>query len=377
MEKESDKCLDSATSSTPLPEDKAAAIAPAELARRLNRLLNAIPWVSLGAIGTGLGIALLHFYFQSIDFVPADIAAILSASLFVALLAGALCLGVWVCLIFPLWTYRETGLHEPAEAWRVSGLWALQLLGAGAFLLFVGYRLWRYCMHEAALYGVVPGAALTLLGVVGWIFYERRRMPHTQSMILRCLSAAAVCFASMLPFFALWSFLMPNQGSNWFHIAVFFGVWLVAVAGSSTFLRTVPLWGCAIIVVACMPMLMISIPIFQGQASLLPTRVAELAGIRTKKVGELRVPRDTCLLVQSAVGPAKTSKPVSCEGGEWGTVHAQVLSNVGDRWLIELKLEGDMPQQKHSALRLTIPGEGVQTVLPVVVPKQAPESCPA
>ncbi len=343
-------------------------IQPMDLLKRLLRYMGAIPWVTLGAIGTGCGVALLYFYFRSIDFVPADISAILSASLFVALLATAFYLYTVVSLLLPLWAYREAGLDDQNEVLRPSSLWALQVAGTGAFLLFVGYQMWRDCKPSAE-YLVIPGTILLLVGGAGWLWYDRKRAGHQHPWWRRQLSALNVCFFGTFPFLALFSFLYPTQGADWGHLGVFVAVWLLVVLGSSTLFHKMPLWGCVLLVMVVTPLFMVSIPGVLGRASHLPAFVAEMAGIRATQVNELRVPANTCELIQGALGTAMSVTPVTCnEGGGWGTVHALVLSNLGDRWLIELPLAGSQPQGRNGAIRITIPDEGVHTVRQIAAP---------
>jgi hypothetical protein len=348
-----------------------------DLVRRLFRCMRAIPWVTFGAISTGCGVALLYFYFRSIDFVPADIPSILSASLFVAMLAFAFYMWVVLSLIAPLWGYVETGLHgqvlekSAGSQFSLSGLWALQFMGVGGFLIFLGYLLWRDCKPEAP-YFLILGGALVLMGLVGWVVHEVKSAGEGAVWWMRLHHVAWVCLLSALPFFTLWLYLIPNRGTEWLHLGVFFVTWLLVVAGSSIFLHKIPVWASALIAVCAMPLLTISIPVLQGNPSLLPTLVAELAGIRSKKTDELRVPKSTCDLIQNALGSAQAVNPLTCGEGEWGTVHAQVLSNLGDRWFIELSLAGAAAQGSNGVLRLSIPGDGVQKVRRIAAP---PASC--
>lgn len=342
-------------------------IQPMALLKRFFEQLGAIPWVAFGAISTGLGVALLYFYFESIDFVPADIPAILSASLFVALLAAAFYLYTVGSLLLPLWAYREAGLDDQTEIRRPSSLWALQVAGTGAFLLFIGYQMWRDCKPSAE-YLAIPGTVLLLVGGIGWLWYDRKRAGHQYPWWRRQLSAMNVCFFGTFPFLALFSLLYPMQGAGWEHLGVLVAVWLLVVLGSSTLFLKIPLWGCVLLVMVVTPLFMVPIPGMLGRASHLPELVAEMAGIRAKQANELRVPAKTCELIQSALGAAMSVEPVTCnEGGGWGSVHAQVLSNLGDRWLIELPLAGTQPQGRNGAIRITIPGEGVHTVRQIAV----------
>lgn len=354
-----------------LAEKDGETIQPMELVKRLFEQMAAFPWVACGAIGTGFGVALLYFYFRSIDFIPADIPSLFGASLFVAMLAFALFVWVVASLIAPLWAYREADFDDPNGDGGVSGLWALQLLSAGAFLLFIGYRLWRDCKSSEE-YVLIPGAILTLCGAVGWAVHEMKRTSHKHPLWKRQLRALGVCFFGVLPFIAFVSFLLPSKGSEWLHVGVFFGVWLLVVVGSSTFLHNIPLWGCALLVMVGAPIFMISITGLQGHSSALPTQIAQVAGIRSKNPDELRVPKSTCDLIQNALGSAQAVNPLICGEGAWGTAHAQVLSNLGDRWFIELSLAGAAAQGSNGVLRLSIPGDGVQKVRRIAAP---PASC--
>ncbi len=341
---------------------KGKPIEPMMLLKRLVAFMGAIPWVTLGAVGTGCGLALLYFYFRSIEFVPADIPAMLSASLFVGLLAAALCLYTAGSLFAPLWAYREAGLDDQTDSNRPSSLWTLQLVGVGAFLLFVGYRLWRDCKNDPE-FVLVPGAVFVLIGGLGWAWYQIKQTAHQHPWWRRQLSAINVCFFGVFPFLALFSVLYPSQGADGWHVGVFVVAWLMVVLATSLLFHRMPLWGCALMLMFLMPLLMISLPGLQGRISYLPTVVAEMAGIRAKQVNELRVSKGTCHLIRSALTSASAAKPVNCsEDADWGTVHAQVLSNLGERWLIEVQLDGTQPKGRNGAVRITIPGEGVHTV---------------
>ena len=164
-----------------VPDDADPISDPVELTRLLLQQLAAIPWVGLGAIGTGFGVALLVFYFRSIDFVPSDVPSVLGASVFVAMLAFAFYLWVLVSLVGPLWAYRATKLSPQQEAHEKAthlvanlGLPALQFLGVGVFLLVVvGAPAWVECRPYAG-WMVGISMALVLLGGAGWIGSEWR-----------------------------------------------------------------------------------------------------------------------------------------------------------------------------------------------------------
>jgi len=284
---------------------------PVGLARLLLKQLADIPWVGLGAIGTGFGVALLAFYFRSIDFVPPDIPSVLGASVLVAMLAFALGAWVVVSLVGPLWMHREMGLApvvmadgQGAPRAAALALPALQLLGVGLFL----------------------------------------------------------------------SLLWPGQGGEWWHLGLLAMLWLCVVVASA-FLGRFPVWACVLMATVSFPAMVMLLSVAMGKPSLFPGKVAELAGIRSSKVIELRVPTSTCLLVQSALGTARADKPLNCDGSAWAAAHAQVLSTLGARWLIEIPLAGDQPQGRNGALQLTVPAEGLHITRQTPAAKSSAAHC--
>jgi hypothetical protein len=334
-----------------------------------------IPWVACGAMGTGAGIALLYFYFASIDYVPADISAVLSASLLVALLAFAFYVWVVICLVAPLAAYRAMDLHMEDEGEEtpapkstgVSGLWALQLIGVGGLLLFISVPQAIKCAPFFE-YLLIAGGLCICAGAFGWWRNESAKTERRRVWKRRLGLASLVSTVGALPFIVLAQILLSGHGADWPHLIAFLMVWL-AVVVVSAFLDRIPVWVCALMLTVFCPILMYSLPALLGFPAFFPTKIAQISGIRAEKSAELRVPVNTCKLIESAVGTAKMAKPVRCGGGvDWGTVHALVLSNLGERWLIELQLDGVEPGNRNGAVRVTIPGDDVQIVRRMVPP---------
>lgn len=351
----------------PHPEASADPIQPREFLKWVFEQLAMIPWVAFGAMGTGGGIALLYFYFASIDYVPADISSVLSASLLMALLAFAFYVWVVICLVAPLAAYRAMDLHVEGEEARtpkstgVSGLWALQLIGVGGFLLFISVPQVIRCVPIFE-YLLIAGGVCTCAGAFGWWRNEVAKTDRRRAWKKRLGLALLVSMFGALPFIVLNQILLSHNGTDWPHLVALLVVWL-AVVVVSAFLNRISVWGCALGLTVFCPILMYSLPALLGFPAFFPTKIAQLSGIRAEKIAELRVPANTCKLIESAVGAAKTARPVSCGGGaDWGTVHALVLSSLGERWLIELQLEGGEPGNRNGAVRVTIPGTDVQTV---------------
>lgn len=354
---------DAAGESAPTPDRERPPADPKPLRSLLLMQLHGIPWVGFGAIGSGIGVALLSFYFKSIDFVPPDIPSVLGASVFVAMMAVAFSVLVVASLVAPLWAYREGGMDaygaddKGVRTAAALTLPALQFLGAGAFLLIIGIRQWWKCEPSLHVW-LWSGATLGVPGAVVWLWSEFRMKSFRPSWGRRLASAAWVCVSGTLPLFALWLLLMPSQGADGWHLGALFVAWLLVAVGSA-FLVRLPLPVSAVLAILFFPVFAFSIPMLAGAPSLFPTQVAELAGIRSERAMELRVPRSTCLLIESAMG---TNSGLNCDEREWITVHAQVLSNLGARWLIHIPLKAANGSYPDGYIRLTVPGEGIHLV---------------
>ncbi len=342
------------------PEDAISPGDPQAVAKRVLRMLKAIPWVGIGAIGTGLGVLLLVAYFKAIGFVPPDVPSIIGASVFVAMLAVVFSAMVVGGVVIPAWAYQEGQLPHPpgAGAQRIPfahrlGLPALQVIGVGALISYLGVREWMRCGAYANWYLSI-GVAFASVGTGIWVWLEFKRIAAPRPWLKRSGNAAWVALLGALPLGVLMLLLLPGQNIGWSHLIVVIFVWGVVVA-TSALLDRFPVWGSALIATLCFPLVAFSLPALFGDASLYVRQVAEIAGIRSARPVELRVPVTTCRLIQSALASAEPRQPVDCDHPEWGSAHAQVLSNLGARWLVEVPL-------REGALRLTIPADGVQHV---------------
>lgn len=82
--------------------------------RSLFQALNEVPWLSLTALGTLLGVSVLFWYFSSIDFFPSDFSALIGLGVGAAISAfGVLCILV-AGLFAPSGFYR-THISEFGE----------------------------------------------------------------------------------------------------------------------------------------------------------------------------------------------------------------------------------------------------------------------
>lgn len=354
------------------PEEKNGGQLLLQMLNRVLAFLRDFPWVAAGAICTGLGVLVLYVYFRSIEFLPPDLTSIVGAGLAIALTALGYVVLVVLALMGPRWAYLESHLAASAVQDRLQGslgklnlvLLSLQALGAGGFLGVLAYSLWADC-SSAVVYVAVPAAILLVAGAAGWCYVEFRTHRNALERGTRHLWALWVAFFGALQFLTLWQVLVPSGNVPWADVIVWFAVWVLFVTLLAWLPDDFSNGSTAFLIVVLMPAVLVSLPIFLGRPAAFPTEVATKAGIRLPKIVELRVPASTCDLVRSALAPAEASYTVECGGpGGWGSMRAQVLSNLGSRWWVELSpLKQDEPNPEVAVpIRLSIPAEGMQIV---------------
>ncbi len=345
-------------------EEALPPIEPMVLVRRLLRQFRTIPWLGLSAIGTGLGVLLLVGYFKSIGFVPPDVTAILGASVFVAMLAVAFVALVVMSIVAPTWAYKDQRLSHVTASQDEHvpfrdrlGLPALQLVGVGALFLCLAALEWMRCSSYVYAYLLI-GAVLVAIGLVIWIRLEIRLLAAPRAWRKRSISAVWVAAMSVPPLGGLMALLIPGQDIEWTHLIAMVVVWGLVV-WSSAFLDRVSVLASASAVCVLFPILAFSLPAMVGDISLFVRQIAEVTGIRLARPADMHMPVATCRLIEGALGSAEPAQPMNCDHPEWGAAHAQVLSNLGNRWLIDVPLRGGA---QSGSLRLTIPADGVQIV---------------
>jgi len=354
------------------PEEKNGGQLLLQMLNRVLAFLREFPWVAAGAICTGLGVLVLYVYFRSIEFLPPDLTSIIGAGLAIGLAALGYVIVVVLALMAPRWVYLESRLAATAVQDRFPGLLgkvnlvllSLQALGAGGFLGVLAYHLWADCSPVTA-YLAVPASILLTVGTAGWVFVEFRNWHSAGEHLKRHASALQIAFFGTLPFFTLWLVLVPSGNVSWADVIVWFAVWGFFIVLLAWLPGDFSNGSTAFVIALLMPAVLISLPAVLGRPMAFPTEVAAKAGIRTPMIVELRVPGSACDLVRSAVTPAEANYSVECGGpGGWGSVRAQVLSNLGSRWWVELSpLKQDEPNPAVAVpIRLSIPAEGVQIV---------------
>jgi hypothetical protein len=335
-------------------------------ARRLFESLKEIPWLSLTAMGTLLGVLILFCYFQSIDHFPSDFSALISLGAATAVGAAGLSFVLALGLFFPAATYRDyasddAAVHaETKRPFTEIELICLQLGGVGLTFALIAYAEYRDCGKLLTKYSVIAVCSL-LFWLVACLRIvlsdgtrkQRARRLNASAGIAIFSSTLCLVFLPLLPVFTS-EFLDSS--------VVFLTLWALAIIANASAAKNLPIPGLLFIGALIVGVLFIAMPIVTESESIFPKMVANLLGVRQEQAQDLRVPEKTCRLIQSAMGTSVSSADLKCEADDWGKVKAQILSNVGDQWMIELAVASAQDQSKTSKLRLTVPGADIQVV---------------
>ena len=335
---------------------------------RVLALVRDFPWVGLGVLSTCIGVLIMYAYFRGMGHVPPDFATLLGAGVGIAGATFAYMLAVMLALIAPhvAFTLMESLKSAPWRPW--SGplkdtnnlLIGAQLLSVGLLHLYVALGLWRDCAPGLAYVlipaGILLGAGGAIVAHAGW---SRSVWRWTTT-----LSFLQLLLLSSLPLLVLSELLMPTGTTSVWDYLLWLLVWLGFIAALGCLPKDVPLWAVAMVVPFLLPAVLWVAPVLRGHGDLFPQRVMEMAGIRTAKAVELKVPQATCELIAATARFAPAGQAVKPCGAEtpWVTVRAHVLSNLGTRWWVEVQQVGELPVDPVEVLRMSIPAEGVQLV---------------
>jgi hypothetical protein len=360
-----------ATGETTSPDQPADSLTIDHVARTGNRALAFVrdfPWVGLGVLSTCLGVLILYAYFRSMGHVPADFAILLGAGVGIAGVTFAYLLAVVLALIVPhaVFTQMESLKAAPWSPW--SGplkdtnnlLIGAQWLSVGFLFSYSAWGLWRDCVPGLA-YVLTPAVVLVVAGgaIVAHAGWRRAVWRWTTTW-----SFVQLLLLSSLPLLVLSNLLMPTGTTSEWDYLLWMLVWLALTFVLGTLPKEVPLWAVALVIPFLLPLALWLVPALRGNGDLFPQRVMEMAGIRTAKAVELKVPHATCELIAATArfGPPGQAVTPCGAGTPWVTVRAQVLSNLGARWWIEVQQVGNLAVDPTEVLRMSIPAEGAQLV---------------
>lgn len=332
--------------------------------RRVFDSLREIPWLPLTAIGTLFGVLVLSLYFQSINYFPMDRSALFGLGIATAVCAfglyGLLSIGVFA----PAAIYRQYRSDDKAvsskfaRAFSKLELIGLQLGSVGMIFGLMAYPKYRDCEVLFSSYGVIAMVLLLpfLVALIRIVLSQGtvgQRLGRGKAGIGIAVSSALLTLI-LAP-------LVPLLKTELYDFSILFFIFLgLAILANAFLAEGLPVIALLLVGALVILILFIAAPALVGKPSMFPQMVATAMGIRQDKSQEFRVPSKTCLLIQSGLGV--TSNPnVNCGRGDWSVIKAQVLSNVGDQWFVEIPIEAKQSGTAPS-LRMTIPKADVYLV---------------
>lgn len=356
------------TTSPDQPPDKLTFNDAARAGNRALAFVSDFPWVGLGVLSTCFGVLIMYVYFRGVGPVPVDVATTLGAGVGIGGAAFAYLLAVIVALIVPHAIFAMMGSlnSAPWRSWSGSLkeannlLIGAQLLGVGLFFGYVSWEPMRNCA-PGLQYLLLPAVVFSLSGGAALLHAGSRRSIWS---LATTLSFLFLLIEAVLPLLVLFELLVPTGTTSLWTYLLWLVLWSAVILILGFLPKTFPLWGVALAIPFLLPAVLWLGPALGGHGDLFPQRVMEMAGIRTTKAVELKVPQATCELIAATArfGPTGQAVTTCGTGTPWVTVRAQVLSNLGARWWIEVQQVGDLAVDPAEVLRMSIPAEGAQLV---------------
>lgn len=330
---------------------------------RLFETLKEIPWLSLTATSTFFGALILFSYFRSIDHFPSDFSSLVTLGAATAVCSVALICALAFGLFAPAAVYQQYATKEKGEKSEFSKVFSeyelvcLQFGGVGWVFSYSGYSQYRDC-ETFSWYGIF-GFLLFLLGFIAFLRIVWRGKSWG-SRFHDGFIAIAVAVLTVAPFLMLIPLKEVLTFPGFDSSIALLALWALAILANASVGR---LRGSdvAVIAIVLVGVLYICVPLAIDQPSFFPKMVASYLGVRGERPQDIRVPKKTCELIKSSL-PGNSGEDLFCSDGNWSKVSAQILSNVGEHWLIELSVPKNSIENESSRIRLTIPRIDVQVV---------------
>jgi hypothetical protein len=254
---------------------------------------------------------------------------------------------------------EKTPISKEEKTSRMSELVCLQLGGLGVLSLYIAYPKFRDCGDLINGWTLV-GGVLVLFGLFAFIKVVLQGATWHERLE-RSWNCFLIGFMAVTPLLIFVLLLQQFKSSYVDGFLFLMSSWLFVILINSAIATKLEGYKSLAFALVITTYLVVLVSVVSNSPSFLPTMVAEYLGVRGADLQTLRIPSKTCDLISGSLGVDNKSTDLVCTSGDWGQVKAQVLSNVGERWLIEMPLENI--QTKHATtLRLTIPRADIQTV---------------
>jgi hypothetical protein len=308
--------------------------------RRIFQALDDIPWVSLTAISTLAGVLILFVYFRSIDYFPSDFSALISlgaaASVCAIGLLAALSFGLFApSFIHRHYSSKNSSLGVPVPVTEREMI-ALQVLGGASWALWIGYPYARDCGDFLTGFLIAGVPPFVFGAFIACKLIARKGSLHervARSWVSIVVSTAGVALLIiLLPL----TRLLNLPGVLLIVLLVMF--WGVAIFMNARVGGKIHPIGIAVIGMIVIGYLYIIAPIATNQPAFFPTMVATKLGVRSDEHVRLLVSKQACEFVKDLQRKERSTQPLVCAEGSANEISVAILSNVGERWLVEMNV---------------------------------------
>jgi hypothetical protein len=331
-------------------------------AQRLFRALAEIPWGSLTAIAIVSGAALQFAYYRSIQYAPTDFLAITSLAAATAAAALLMAVGIGMLIAFPSIATRiyeeEQGSENPL--FTPTELVCVQIAAAAFVVTYFGYENAADCQTEVGNW-VFASAGIGFIGLIATIdqvlIAARGRAGMTR---FGCLSFVGLM--GFAPVLALLPLVRMIKGP-WLDSSLFlFSMWLLLMIFNAWMTSTRAKAGGMLLAGGALAVVLyVLLPISLDKTEGSLAAVAKFMGVRSEGPVTLLLAEQGCKLVAAAT----KSHSTGCSSSEPNAVEATVLSNIGSRWVLALRLNtlaSGKGVTSIEEIHVTVPADGVQVV---------------
>lgn len=311
------------------------------------------------AVLVGSGVQFL--YFKSIGHVPSDLAALTTLAISTTAAAALSLFALAFLIALPSIVAR---MYVEDASTTTTPFALLEVVCAQVVALCI-VLVWGGAAHasdcQSPLTALTYGSLVVGLASLGYMARIYARKPIRGPVYLRAWYSFLIILLSVPPLSVLLVLMRVLDGS-WEADLAFFSLWLLATAlnaGMATSRATQGTVFMAWFAVTCC--LFVVLPLGFGKSDRLGASLAEGLGVRSESAVDLLLPEKACLVVQAAQLQVGGSA-ISCKLQEGNPVRAQILSNVGSRWVLALDAKSSNPgaESAKREVKVTVPADGIQ-----------------
>jgi hypothetical protein len=331
--------------------------------QRLFLSLSEIPWASLTALSTVLGGSLLFVYFRSIGVQLTGLTELVGLGITTALVSLAMLICFAVVLFAPTLLYKQV-LLEADSSFKSVNRRQVSLALAGLQSGALGCVLLNFAHTRFVCNGQYVGWLTAGLLLFSWGLYSLIRTVLVPTgfgkRVWTAFCSFLVAGCGVFPIVVIFPLQHALIANGWAADVVFFGLFFVAVF-LNAIVAPALLGRSAIVFALCVATyLLLALPMLGANPVFFPTLVARAVGVRGAEPQELRISNKACEALVAQISHSPTPN-LQCTVGDWSSMNALILSNVGDRWLVQIpSLEVSSATGKIEQLEVTIPREDIQ-----------------